>query len=66
MFLRYGLPVNFQAVLMYPNKKALKRLREVLNNLYQHLDSSAGSGSKYQDVSWLFTFSLELIYFYLF
>jgi len=47
--LRYGLPVNFQAVLMYPNKKSVKRLREVLNNLYQHLDSSAGSGSKYAD-----------------
>lgn len=41
--LRYGLPVNFQAVLMYPNKKSTKRLREVLNQLYQHLDSSGGS-----------------------
>jgi len=41
--LRYGLPVNFQAVLMYPNKKSVKRLREVLNQLYQHLDSSGGS-----------------------
>ena len=36
---------------MYPNKKSSKRLREVLNNLYKHLDSSAGSGSKYADVS---------------
>jgi V-type H+-transporting ATPase subunit C len=46
--LRYGLPVNFQAVLMHPNKKSTKRLREVLNQLYQHLDSSGGS-SKIQD-----------------
>ncbi|CAG7677355.1 unnamed protein product [Allacma fusca] len=46
--LRYGLPVNFQAVLMYPNKKSSKRLREVLNQLYQHLDSSGGS-SKHND-----------------
>ena len=50
--LRYGLPVNFQAVLMYPNKKSVKRLREVLNQLYQHLDSSGGS-SKNMDVSLL-------------
>ncbi|CAL8093581.1 unnamed protein product [Orchesella dallaii] len=47
--LRYGLPVNFQAVLMHPNKKSMKRLREVLENLYAHLDSSLGSGSKYQE-----------------
>jgi V-type H+-transporting ATPase subunit C len=47
--LRYGLPVNFQAVLMHPNKKSLKRLREVLNQLYQHLDSSGGAGSKNTD-----------------
>jgi len=45
--LRYGLPVNFQAVLMFPNKKSMKRLREVLNNVYQHLDSSGGSGAKF-------------------
>ncbi|XP_050498424.1 V-type proton ATPase subunit C [Diabrotica virgifera virgifera] len=39
--LRYGLPVNFQAILIHPNKKQLKRLRDVLNQLYGHLDSSA-------------------------
>lgn len=39
--LRYGLPVNFQAVLMRPQKKTLKRLREVLNQLYSHLDNTA-------------------------
>ncbi|XP_074099705.1 V-type proton ATPase subunit Vha44 [Cotesia typhae] len=42
--LRYGLPVNFQAILLHPNKKTTKRLRDVLNQLYAHLDSSAASG----------------------
>lgn len=42
--LRYGLPVNFQAILIHPNKKTSKRLREVLNQLYGHLDSSALQG----------------------
>lgn len=52
---RYGLPVNFQAILLQPNKKSSKRLRDVLNQLYAHLDSSATSGgnsqSANQDVS---------------
>uniref|UniRef100_A0A6Q2XYG8 V-type proton ATPase subunit C n=1 Tax=Esox lucius TaxID=8010 RepID=A0A6Q2XYG8_ESOLU len=39
--LRYGLPVNFQAMLLQPNKKNIKKLREVLSELYKHLDSSA-------------------------
>lgn len=42
--LRYGLPVNFQAMLLHPNKKNTKRLREVLQQLYGHLDSSAQQG----------------------
>ncbi|XP_060756289.1 V-type proton ATPase subunit C 1-A [Neoarius graeffei] len=41
--LRYGLPVNFQAMLLQPNKKNMKRLREVLYELYKHLDSSAAA-----------------------
>ncbi|XP_033860873.3 V-type proton ATPase subunit C 1-A-like [Acipenser ruthenus] len=41
--LRYGLPVNFQAVLLQPNKKSLKRLRGVLNALYKHLDGVAAA-----------------------
>ena len=52
--LRYGLPVNFQAILLRPHKKSNKRLRDVLNQLYAHLDSSAtatGSQSSNQDVS---------------
>ncbi|KAK6624740.1 hypothetical protein RUM44_011600 [Polyplax serrata] len=47
--LRYGLPVNFQAMLLQPNKKNTKRLREILNQLYGHLDSSALQGSGHQD-----------------
>uniref|UniRef100_A0A1B0CL23 V-type proton ATPase subunit C n=1 Tax=Lutzomyia longipalpis TaxID=7200 RepID=A0A1B0CL23_LUTLO len=41
--LRYGLPVNFQAILIHPHKKSTKRLRDVLNQLYGHLDGSAAS-----------------------
>ncbi|KAK7820152.1 hypothetical protein U0070_003563 [Myodes glareolus] len=41
--LRYGLPVNFQAMLLQPNKKTVKKLREVLYELYKHLDSSAAA-----------------------
>uniref|UniRef100_A0A8C2WFW1 V-type proton ATPase subunit C n=1 Tax=Cyclopterus lumpus TaxID=8103 RepID=A0A8C2WFW1_CYCLU len=39
--LRYGLPVNFQAMLLQPTKKNMKKLREVVYDLYKHLDSSA-------------------------
>ncbi|XP_053214018.1 V-type proton ATPase subunit C-like [Panonychus citri] len=42
--LRYGLPVNFLAVLIHPNKKQQRKLRETLNSLYSHLDSSATGG----------------------
>lgn len=47
--LRYGLPVNFQAMLLHPSKKNSKRLRDVLNHLYGHLDSSALQGSGAHD-----------------
>ncbi|XP_067632393.1 V-type proton ATPase subunit C isoform X2 [Eurosta solidaginis] len=49
--LRYGLPVNFQAILIEPNKKSVKRLRECLNQLYGHLDgaSSGGQGNSSMD-----------------
>lgn len=42
-FCRYGLPVNFQAMLLQP-LKATKKLRETLNKIYSHLDSSLASG----------------------
>lgn len=41
--LRYGLPVNFQAMLLQP-VKSHKKLREVLNKLYSHLDTSIAQG----------------------
>ncbi|XP_042313536.1 V-type proton ATPase subunit C 2 [Sceloporus undulatus] len=41
--LRYGLPVNFQAMLIQPNKKSAKRLREVLNAVFKHLDEVAAA-----------------------
>jgi len=46
--LRYGLPVNFQAMLLHPNKKNTKKLRDVLQQLYGHLDSSAQQGGQAQ------------------
>ncbi|KAG5445405.1 V-type proton ATPase subunit C 1-A [Clonorchis sinensis] len=49
--LRYGLPVDFQAVLIQPNKKAHKRLRELLRQLYSHLDSTASSNVVDEEVA---------------
>lgn len=54
--LRYGLPVNFQAMLIHPHKKSIKRLRDLLNQLYAPLDSSTqqqgsqGSGNDSVDI----------------
>ncbi|XP_026315908.1 V-type proton ATPase subunit C isoform X1 [Hyposmocoma kahamanoa] len=39
--LRYGLPVNFQAAVLVPSRKSVKKLRDVLQQLYAHLDHSA-------------------------
>lgn len=38
--------MNFQAILIHPNKKNQKRLRDVLNQLYGHLDGSAAGGNQ--------------------
>lgn len=40
---RYGLPVNFQAMLLQPNRKSVKRLRDVLNVVFKHLDEVAAA-----------------------
>jgi V-type H+-transporting ATPase subunit C len=48
--LRYGLPVNFLAVLIQPNKKSVKRLRDTLNQLYAHLDTSLSAGEPMDDI----------------
>lgn len=42
--LRYGLPVNFVAVLLQPPKKNQRKLRELLNQHYAHLDTSISQG----------------------
>lgn len=44
--LRYGLPVNFQAMVLSPPRKSQKRLRDVLSHHYRHLDASGDSKSK--------------------
>lgn len=42
--LRYGLPVNFVVALLHPQKKNQRRIRDVLNQLYSHLDTSILQG----------------------
>ncbi|XP_036398139.1 V-type proton ATPase subunit C 1-B [Megalops cyprinoides] len=41
--LRYGLPVSFQTVLLQPDRKCSKALRELLSTLFSHLDSAAAA-----------------------
>ncbi|KAL5110712.1 V-type proton ATPase subunit C 1-A [Taenia crassiceps] len=48
--LRYGLPVDFEAILIVPNRKNYKRLREVLHNMYEHLDNLALSSTTDEDM----------------
>uniref|UniRef100_A0A665V0C4 V-type proton ATPase subunit C n=1 Tax=Echeneis naucrates TaxID=173247 RepID=A0A665V0C4_ECHNA len=39
--LRYGLPVNYQALLLQTDSKRSKKLREELDSLFMHLDPTA-------------------------
>ncbi|XP_072313855.1 V-type proton ATPase subunit C 1-B-like [Eucyclogobius newberryi] len=39
--LRYGLPVNFQALLLQTDKKHSKKMRHELASLFMHLDTAA-------------------------
>ncbi|XP_010890715.1 V-type proton ATPase subunit C 1-B [Esox lucius] len=49
--LRYGLPVSFQTLLLQPDKKHGKKLREQLSSLFGHLDPTAPAiPSKMPDV----------------
>ncbi|KAE8289601.1 V-type proton ATPase subunit C 1-B [Larimichthys crocea] len=48
--LRYGLPVNYQALLLQMDRKRSKKLREELSSLFKHLDPTATTTSK-TDVS---------------
>ena len=61
--LRFGLPVNFQGMVLLPQKKTTKKLRDTLNQLYSHLDAAAGGGSggaafdvSGMDMSFIWTF----------
>jgi len=47
--LRYGLPVNFQAILMQPHKREDKRLRDILAESFKHLASVHVVTSKEED-----------------
>ncbi|XP_075993725.1 V-type proton ATPase subunit C 1-B-like [Genypterus blacodes] len=44
--LRYGLPVNFQALLLQPDRKQMKKLREELGSLFIHLDPTITTSKK--------------------
>ncbi|XP_068194987.1 V-type proton ATPase subunit C 1-B-like isoform X2 [Antennarius striatus] len=39
--LRYGIPVNYQALLLQTDEKRSKKLREELSSLFMHLDPTA-------------------------
>ncbi|CAF2634073.1 unnamed protein product [Rotaria sp. Silwood2] len=45
--LRFGLPVNFVAIVIHPTRKSTKRLRDVLDLLFGYLDQS--NKSKYDE-----------------
>jgi hypothetical protein len=40
---RFGLPVDFAAIVIHPSRKATKRLRDVLDQLFGYLDQSSKS-----------------------
>lgn len=63
--LRYGLPVNFQAMLLQPLKSS-KKLRETLNKIYSHLDSSLASGQIDDIPGGLTSFGVEEYYPYVY
>ncbi|GFR05623.1 v-type proton ATPase subunit C [Trichonephila clavata] len=63
--LRYGLPVNFQAMLLQP-LKSTKKLREVLNKLYHNLDSSLAAGAIDDIPGGLTSFGVEEYYPYVY
>jgi len=46
---RFGLPVNFVAMIIHPTRKSTKRLREILGQLYGYLDQSPNN-FKYDEV----------------
>eukprot|EP00736_Rhodelphis_marinus_P009143 Rmarinus@m.898 len=47
--LRYGVPPNFQAIVMKPLKKSQDKLRKVLSQMYSHLQGAAYAGGAGDD-----------------
>ena len=65
--LRYGLPVNFQAVIMEPNKGASKKLQIELKKIYSHLDGTGmGVMDTFDDMPSLMSLGLGDYYPYVF
>eukprot|EP00735_Rhodelphis_limneticus_P012354 TRINITY_DN559_c0_g1::TRINITY_DN559_c0_g1_i1::g.10445::m.10445 TRINITY_DN559_c0_g1::TRINITY_DN559_c0_g1_i1::g.10445 ORF type:complete len:386 (+),score=75.61,sp/Q7T385/VTC1A_DANRE/42.97/6e-103,V-ATPase_C/PF03223.10/1.8e-117 TRINITY_DN559_c0_g1_i1:39-1160(+) len=48
--LRYGVPPNFQSLIMKPHKKSEDRLRKVLGQMYAHLGGAAFADSGADDI----------------
>jgi len=48
--LRFGLPVNFQGMMVLPQKKTSRKLRDTLGQLYAHLDSTGNPGGAEADI----------------
>lgn len=48
--LRYGLPVNFQAMILQPNKGKTRKLREQLDQLYAYLDGNQSGTTEHVDI----------------
>jgi V-type H+-transporting ATPase subunit C len=58
--LRFGLPVNFVAIVIHPTRKSTKRLRDVLDQLFGYLDQSNNSRQDEQiDIPGVFSASQE-------
>ena len=51
--LRFGLPVNFQGMILLPQKKTSRKLRDTLGQLYAHLDSTGNSGGAEVRISFI-------------
>ncbi|KAH7725399.1 V-ATPase subunit C family protein [Aphelenchoides avenae] len=65
--LRFGLPVNFQAAIIEPNKGNSKKLRSELGKLYQHLDGTAsGPIETFDDAPTLVSLGVHDYYPYVF
>ncbi|XP_030299209.1 V-type proton ATPase subunit C 1-B isoform X3 [Sparus aurata] len=48
--LRYGLPMNYQALLLQTDRKRSKKLREELSSLFMHLDPTASKTDISSDI----------------